>query len=473
MKPKYSWSRYNTLFHSERFGHFLYNALSNTLFKLNRSLYQLLDKHARMPKAFPTTLDKQFLALLREKKVLVENGEEIKLLKLKHCQRAAHCFDSNHIELTICPTLSCNFACPYCFEKPQKSSLVMSPGTTSQLLQFIQQIAGQKNLSIIWSGGEPTLAFETIHTITAQLNKLDLSFDGATLFTNGYLLDRRKILKLNDLDINTVQITLDGLEMVHDNRRIHADGKPTFRHILSNIDVLLNSSYQGHCIIRVNIDKQNQHEFPALQTILLERYKDKRFSVHAGHVDHSWDRQYDQSCILSSEEWADFTIDACNFHDCSTGESLYPNNNLFNDCPANRKNEFVVGPQGDLYKCLNDVGRKEMIVGTIYEKERLINNGLITLYSELSDPFLDAKCLDCSVLPICSGGCSNKRLRAKFFNEDNIEFCTNYKEHLIRYLEAYYNRLLSREICFQVLHPEQKPKLASHPYQIVKTNMSS
>ena len=70
-----------------------------------------------------------------------------------------------------------------------------------------------------------------------------------------------------------------------------------------------------------------------------------------------------------------------------------------------------------------------------------------------TDPYADPECLACNVLPICGGGCANKRLRAKRFGEAGLLLCSPYKEHLAAYLEEYYDSFLSREICAAVLTP--------------------
>ena len=36
-------------------------------------------------------------------------------------------------------------------------------------------------------------------------------------------------------------------------------------------------------------------------------------------------------------------------------------------CAATSVNTFVIGPSGELYKCWVDVGRKEKIIGSIYD----------------------------------------------------------------------------------------------------------
>lgn len=452
------WSTYNTLFHSQRLGYFIYNALSNTFIELDNLYYRFLEKLQNNPQFSNPAIDDQFVVLLWEKKILAKEGEEKKLLMTRQYQRDTLSFDNTHLILSICPTLSCNFRCPYCFENNQQNSTVMSPKTVDQLILFIKNHKKTSCLSISWYGGEPTLAFDVIRDITLRVKELDITFKDAGLVTNAYLLSHDKISQLNELNIKTIQITLDGPEEVHDTRRVLTGGHPTYRQIMDNIDALMNSSYEGSCNIRVNVDKNNMHEFFDLRTHLLERFKGKNLTVYAGHVDTARDHKYDKNCNLCAGEWTDFTIEQYRHISVAPSEGIYPDGKVFNICAANTRNSFVIGPEGELYKCWEDVGKQDMVIGSIFEDEPITNSELVALYSVGTDPYLDSECRECMVLPICGGGCANRRLRAKYFHEDGLEFCSLYKDNLIMYLEEYYDAFLTKELCSDVLNPGGKAK---------------
>lgn len=448
-----NWSRYNTLFHSERFGYFLYNSLINKLHELDQEHYNTLQHFRDGDSDSGITADSDFDTYLRKNKAIVDNGEEKRLLLARQYERHALCFDSNHLGLTICPTLQCNFRCPYCFENSQKDSTAMSPENVAQLINFITSYKEIHHLSLAWYGGEPLLAFAIIKDITERIQALPINFEGAGLVTNGYLLDEHIIAQLNNLNINSIQITLDGPEEVHDSRRIHKGGGPTYQRILTNVDNLMNSTYKGTCAIRVNIDKYNQDRFFTLRDTLQERFKGKKLTVYAGHVNTGIDHPYGHNCSLDLQEWTNFTFAMHRKSGKDPKGGFFPSGNLHSICVATTHNGFVVGPEGELYKCWEDVGKPDMVIGTINNDDPITNPALRAAYSIGTDAYNDPDCSLCNVLPICGGGCANKRFRTKERDEKGLEFCSPYKDNLITYLEEYINAFRSKEICRSVLNP--------------------
>ncbi len=77
----------------------------------------------------------------------------------------------------------------------------------------------------------------------------------------------------------------------------------------------------------------------------------------------------------------------------------------------------------------------------------------MALYSIATDPFDDPACLECSVLPICGGGCVNMRLKAQHFKEEGVDYCSPFRDRLVQYLEAYYDTFRVKEIGRSVFGP--------------------
>jgi uncharacterized protein len=453
------WSKYNKLFSLANSGHFLYNAMSNVLFQLDQSHFLRLEEARDFPGTAQLVLGAEFYDLLVGHKIFVGSEAVSLTLMQKRNERNALCFDNTKLGLTICPTFACNFSCPYCFENSQNSSSIMRMQTMDRVVAFAESFLGAKELSVCWYGGEPTLAFDVIRTLSKKLMRLGLEYKDASLVTNGFLLNHDIIGELNDLRISSIQITLDGKASVHDRRRPLAGGRPTYERIRANIDRLMNSSYSGRCSVRVNIDKLNMSSYASFQSELLEQYPEGRLSVYPGHVDISLAHPYSQDCVLNINEWSKFTRELYFNDGIIPLGGLYPNSNKCNSCVANSQNGFVIGPEGELYKCWEDVGQHQMTIGNIHENDSISDPELIALYSIGTDPFDDEECIACSVFPICGGGCVNKRLRTKFQGEKGLQYCSTYRENLSETLETYIQHYRAKENCNSILGPPSLPIL--------------
>ncbi|MFO7803592.1 MAG: radical SAM protein [Desulfovermiculus sp.] len=445
-------SKYNTFITSKNLGCFVYNALSNTLIEMDEAHYALLSNfQSGHGTAFDA--DEDFYDLLRKHFVLAEPDEEQDQLFVQHSQRLAQCFKSSSLALTIAPTLRCNFRCPYCFESSQATGRSMDADTRKRLVEWIQQHQDINKLQVTWYGGEPLLAFETICELTESFKALDLQYANAGLITNGYLLDEQKIDKLNELRITSVQITLDGPQEVHDSRRFLAGGGPTYERIIQNIRHLMHSDYSGHCMVRVNVDRNNIQGYLQLRDQLHQEFQGRQLFVYPGHVEAAETNISGRGSCLDMAEWADFNLKLYHEYLVRPPGGIFPKGPTGGMCIATRHNGFVVGPEGELYKCWDDVGQEDMIVGSIHAEKTITNPVLQARYASGLDAYSDPECMDCPVLPICGGGCVNKRLRSKFYGHQGVAYCSPFKNHLRKYLEACIDAVRSQEICSQVLTP--------------------
>lgn len=465
-----AWSKYNTLFRSEKYGRFLYNALSGLMLEVDEFYYRMLQGIQKGAASDLLEIDREFIDWLEKKRFLVDSSyEEQELMKMKH-QRNAACLDSSYLNLTVCPTLGCNFSCYYCFEKSQDDFTVMSEKTMNALISFIENHHDSKKLSVTWYGGEPLLAFDVIKKLTDKFLEYDSEYDNAVLISNAFLLDERIIEQLDVLKINRIQIVLDGKEFTHNRRRMLKDGSPTYRVIVQNLDTLMSSGWGGRCTVRINIDKMNQEEYAECCLELLSRYKGMNLRVYPGRVKTFF---YDAKGIdyknLSDKEWADFMVDGYHKSGVLPLEGFYPRRRISNNCIATNFFGYVIGPKGEIYKCWEDVGRDDMIVGSLHKDGVLSNLKLLEDYIFETDPYNDRKCMNCTVFPICGGGCVNKRLRNWKFKERDVKYCSSFKKSLITYLEAHLDTLETINICNALLGKEYA-NCSKMGYRIVSKN---
>lgn len=96
--------------------------------------------------------------------------------------------------LVLCPTLGCNFDCPYCFENHYagKMSAEVQDDDVALAGRMIDASAPER-MKVTWFGGEPLLAPEIVESLSQRLIALaderGIEYD-AGIITNGYLLDQ-------------------------------------------------------------------------------------------------------------------------------------------------------------------------------------------------------------------------------------------------------------------------------------------
>jgi uncharacterized protein len=420
------WSKYNYLFESEKFGFLLYNSLSNSFIELDEEAYSLLKDFEEGGNL--DIEDTDFLEHLKKAKVVVTNDKDefYSIKYATHCQR----FYNKFLELTINPTLHCNFACKYCFEN-NKPAKYMSDEVEDALIDFIQNQKQIEKMHITWFGGEPLMAFDRVKSITKRIQASDISFT-AGMITNGYLLSKKIISELQTLNINRLQITIDGLEQTHDQRRCLLSGLGTFNRIIQNIEVLKQTYPNYDLVIRMNVDKNNQDEFIKVYKYFHDKYQ-ANIVVDPGFVDDI-NNCNASDCLFDRMKISQFLINLYKQYGLNI-RGLYPQDNRY-ECAIRNPWHLVIGPEGEIYKCWNDVGNEKKIVSNLLKKEDG-DRSLLTRYYVAADPFDNLECVNCFYLPICGGGCPYNRL-ANEFDDRNIDTCDIRKDNIKDFLELHY-----------------------------------
>jgi uncharacterized protein len=113
------------------------------------------------------------------------------------------------------------------------------------------------------------------------------------------------------------------------------------------------------------------------------------------------------SCGFSIEDFKYFSEINAAATDSSEYMHRFPQGKA-NYCTADSFNSFVIGADGSLYKCWRDVGNLSRRTGSLLDPS--ISNGPVYLGYMLSDPTISDKCSKCNILPVCGGGCPERRL---------------------------------------------------------------
>lgn len=320
-------------------------------------------------------------------------------------------FGSSSLSLTICPTLECNFVCSYCYEKKEGKKGQMDDLVANSIIKFIEKESEEriKRLNIVWYGGEPMLALPRIESLMSNINSIcDKQHVKLSVFlvTNGYLLDDSYLSRLKKCGILSMQITLDGVPDVHNKRRRLVNGGPTFETVYNNIIRTLHNDF--HISIRVNTDRENISSIPFLFEILAkddiirERglpYMGQTISGPKGCSDFP-----DDYCLSVSEFAKERYLMQHKLIELGFKSGIRPRPKA-NFCQSIGTGGYVIDPFGNLYKCWMDVGSLEFAVGKLENNGEIVYDKIKILKWLSYNPFGDAECLNCKILPLCVGGC--------------------------------------------------------------------
>ena len=139
----------------------------------------------------------------------------------------------------LIPTRRCNLACTYCNEFDDHSA----PVPTSDLLRRIDRLAALGTGIVTLSGGEPLLHPDA-DAIIGHIRARGMI---ATLITNGYLLTRDRIRRLNRAGLDHLQISIDNVlpDDVSKKSLKVLDQKLQWLAEIADFDVTVNSVVGG------------------------------------------------------------------------------------------------------------------------------------------------------------------------------------------------------------------------------------
>ncbi|MCG8571825.1 MAG: radical SAM protein, partial [Spirochaetes bacterium] len=198
-----------------------------------------------------------------------DENEERKLYKQAYLDFLDMQEDSE-TQIFFVPTYACNFACSYCYQDEYSDHANMADKEIiDAFYQYIDShFAGVKKYITIF-GGEPLLPGDQVRqNITYLLEKAQERTLGVALVTNGYTLtDYVDLLK--NYKIKEIQVTLDGLEKVHNQRRPLKGGKGSFKRIIKGIDQALQNNLPVN--LRLVLDKENIKELPGFARFAIKK----------------------------------------------------------------------------------------------------------------------------------------------------------------------------------------------------------
>lgn len=389
-------------------GIILFSTISKVIIKVTKSFYEEM-KSIDINALHEIKLEE--LKYLKDNYFIIEDD-------VKEKEIVEYLLDSDRLKQEIFSSYIafstlCNFACVYCYEECQtERKFVMDNEILGKVIEWYKYklLKGNyKKCKITLFGGEPLIHknlikkfIKTIKEFTIQEN-IDLKL---AIITNGYLLDQEIVGFLDRCGLEEIQITLDGVGKVHDERRPLRKGGPTFNKIIENITNL--GKFGGWLLFRVSFDKSNINNVKELLNYIKNLNIQNEYKVYIAPI-HQTSSQCESSCSFCSvnttediEKLLELYIELYNYmHKIGMSVPKYISNG---PCMTVSQDTVLIDPHGDLFKCVEMIGFSDLCVGNV--KERIYEQKVVNF---IGHPCYK-KCIneDCKYVCLCGGGCLMK-----------------------------------------------------------------
>lgn len=351
---------------------------------------------------------------------------------------------------TFVVTYDCNFRCPYCFERELVKGTHKRHAMTKEMvdkafsaIMEIQKSKQRESKHITLFGGEPLLKenLELVEYIVAKGAEAGFTFSA---ITNGYDLDAFVHLLAPD-SIRSLQITIDGTEDMHNQKRLHKDDVPTFKKIVDNIGMAIDKDIA--ITIRFNTDRNNFSQLKELKAYFdeLGYTKHKKFAIDSARLenfDESLDNK-DKQAFLSQKEFIkkhetlDFEY-GC--HDYATYGKIY--RSIYKQTPLPYRSTFcysqiggyVFDPFFKIYPCWEVIGERDYCIGDYSGGVPVWDEHRLNYWHEDNITKRQA-CSTCKCALLCGGGCTAHNIRD--------HHCTHMLEMIAYAAKKAYNKYMN------------------------------
>lgn len=372
--------------------------------------------------------------------VLIENGfiipkDEDEILKVRNMMREIEGKEDSFY-LIINTTMNCNFSCWYCYESHIKGSK-LDEVNVLKIKRYVERTVEEnpklKLFTLSFFGGEPLLFFDDaiipiIENTSSILQKYGIVLQiGFT--TNGLLINERMIGLLLKYKITGFQISFDGNRKYHDQTRFISKKRGSYDAILSNVKLVVRNGIS--VTLRINYTAKN---LKGLEDILIDLNDLKQ--VEKDRIVISMNKVWQEECRSLWDTVKKFYLIAerYGFHatDALAGDSVR------NSCYADKINEVVINYNGDIYKCNARDFKSTNRDGYLNEEGSIVWGDNIR--ERLDIKLKNKPCLNCTILPICGGGCSQVAWENRGKDYCVNDFDENRKKEIV--LEMFFSKRL-------------------------------
>ena len=310
------------------------------------------------------------------------------------------------LKISMNLTKKCNLRCIQCFS--DSGNLKDKELTTKDMYNLFDSMVENGTFFICLGGGEPFTRTDLFDILEYGKEK-QLA---VSIVTNGLLLTKEIIERLNKLDVDYLWVSFEGMKDNHEKLR----GKSTFDKTIAALK-LLKEYYKGRTALRMSINKYNIDEVDDLLKIA-EKY-DIDLVRYTPLL--SFGRAVGKDLTINQDEYIRF-LDNMKKIKSNKVEIVYPN------MPNNK---FWIGTNGFGCHCgkeavwIDEIGNYSPCIfwGNDFNIGNIKNND----YNELWEKSLEVSnikgneiCEKCSNYKVCRGGC-RARVLFELGNLDDVD----------------------------------------------------
>jgi uncharacterized protein len=340
------------------------------------------------------------------------------------------------LNVTVLTTLQCNFACDYCIQGDHgdynKHAAKMTLETAARVAAWTEgrlDAIHPERLVLTFFGGEPLLNLPVVYALAERLHAACASRGTElriNIITNGLLVTRELVERLNPLGLNGIKITLDGDRDTHNRMRPLRGGQGTFDRIVANIRQVADIT---RIAIGGNFDADTADSYPALLDFLREQeFSDRLTRVAFKPVIRETrisgkpiipltavggeGKPLNGACMTSAGTGVSRVCDTCNFVDekmaflreetkkrgFATADGVH-----MGPCEIHKTHAHTIGPDGSLFACPGFAGEALQSIGHIDGRQDDYRSQAQRNFERLS---AWKACHDCAFIPVCAGGCT-------------------------------------------------------------------
>jgi uncharacterized protein len=412
---------------------FLMNTFTDAQLIVSRDVVDLLDR----VDGFEPASDNERETLAQ----LVENGFVVsdratERDELKNFFREVR-EGTDTLKVTVLTTLQCNFACDYCIQGDHgdynKSAAKMSMEMAERLGTWMESrvdAVKPERLVLTFFGGEPLLNMPVLYYLAERMHASCTSRGVQTIIniiTNGLLLTREMVERLNPLGLNGIKITLDGDREAHNKSRPLRGGQGTFDKIVANMRAVADLT---RVAVGGNFEMDTADSYPALLDFLAAQdfaprlakvtfkpvIREKKAAAARGMIPltvvGAEGKPLNGACMTSAGTGVARVCDSCNFVDekmsflrqetkkrgFATADGVH-----MGPCEIHKGHAHTIGPDGSLFACPGFAGEALQSTGHIDGRQEEYRTQAMRNFDKLAAWEM---CNDCAYIPVCAGGCT-------------------------------------------------------------------